>query len=170
MTFWASTLEFAKTYSTGVIAASISTIFASYMLINGRFTPDPISVTVRHQPVTSPLAGRIKMMTVRKQPPTANPQGVPFDEIETGSIPNIGFQRQTVGKKEDMRPILPSRLDALKYNYSIRIATSEIALLEGGGRIWNVRRGSLLPGAGRVLEIKKEKTSWVVVTTVKKIR
>lgn len=158
-------LEFVQTYSAGVIAATISTGFASYIVVNGQMTGDVPNIVVRHNPVISPLTGKIPGKAVPKQ---WLPDDVLLhvnDRIFTGSLPKDKKKKSSRTAKQDKRKIHANQLDPKSGSYILRIATKELALVEGRGKLWSVRPGGLLPGSGRVLEIVQRGKQWVVVTT-----
>lgn len=165
MTTYAKLSHFIKTYSTGVIAATISTWFAGYMLINGQVSEEKIDVVIRHQPVVSPLKGRLRTGSVPKQWQPDEVTALPSDQIQTGSIPKSADNSPGRGKKQNMRQVNEAPLITGPNSYVVRIATKELALVEGGGKLWSVKPGRLLPGSGRVLHIKRRNKKWVVVTT-----
>jgi len=165
MSFRADVIDYVKTYSTGVVAASISTIFAGYMLVNGQVSEDEVGVVVRHNPVISPLKGKLSHSSVPKQWQPEDVLPYVSDQLLTGSLQKEPDTSAKRGKKQDMRQLIQNRLATGPGSYVVRIATKKLALVEGGGKLWNVRPGGLLPGSGRVLHIERRGKKWVVITT-----
>ncbi len=165
MSVLVSVATFVETYSTGVIAATISAGFASYMVIQGQVATEIPNVVVRHNPVVSPLNGRLpgRVAPKRWSPETLRLVGV--DQIITGSLPEGKTNASSRAAKQDMKNFFPSQTDGTEGRYVLRIATREIALVEGRGKLWSVKPGGLLPGSGRVLKIVQREEKWVVVTT-----
>jgi len=165
VTYMARLTSFIKTYFTGVVAAIISTVFAGYMLVNGQVSEDDFDIVVRHNPVISPLKGKLTNSSVPKQWQPKDVAPVVSDQILTGSIPRQVDKLANRDKKQDMRRVIQNQVASGPSSYVVRIATEQLALVEGGGKLWNVRPGGLLPGSGRVLQIKRRGKKWVVVTT-----
>ena len=159
--FW----SFIETYYTGVIAAAFSTGFAVYISMSGQMVDNPPSVAVRHNPVASPLEGKVVGTAVPKQ---WTPDGVlplASDQLLTGSLPESTSKLSGRAAKQDRKRIFANRVDTSKGHYILRVATEKIALVEGRGKLWSVQPGRLLPGYGRVLKIMQKNKHWVVLTT-----
>ena len=165
MTVRAYLADFIRTYFTGFVAATTSTIFAAYMMVNGQVSEDKFDIVVRHNPVISPLNGKLHTGSVPKQQQPDDVKPLPGGQILTGSLPGNTDKSSGRSQKQDMRRVIQNHLGNNPSIYTLRIATKEIALVEGGGKLWSVRPGRLLPGSGRVLVIKRRGKKWVVVTT-----
>ncbi len=169
--------EFLKAYAPGLVAAGLSTAFATYMIATGGNggVPDLPTIFVRHAPVEK---------VVSRQPNTPIVPGnrllpdapLAADEMITGTVgpvPHGGDEtegrgaagervrnegtghkgRQHVERRPGEEP-LP--------RYVLRFASPAMALVEGGGRLWTVEPGDELPGMGRVVAIERRKGRWVV--------
>ena len=155
--------RFIRTYSTGVVAATISVVFATYMLLtgggsgNGGVSP----VLVRHQPVQSPLKERPEQPITPTRRIVAPPLPVVGDMIITGSITPPEKQPSSTQRQQPRR-IAPAGPPP---RYVLRFAAPQVALVEGAGRLWRVQPGDILPGAGRVVRIEeRSRNRWVVKT------
>ena len=158
-------VHFVKTYSTGVVAATMSVSFAGYMLISGGAGTglnigDPVAV--RHVAVESPLSRRLEESITPARVIGDNRPLVNDDMLITGSVGKAAPKepRLEAPRHSDKRPREQERAD-----YVLRFATSDVALVEGSGRLWSVEPGDMLPGAGRVIRIEKRgRDRWVVKT------
>ncbi|VAV89122.1 hypothetical protein MNBD_ALPHA08-1587 [hydrothermal vent metagenome] len=165
MSVLVSVATFVETYSTGVIAATISAGFAGYMVIQGQVATELPNIVVRHSPVVSPLKGRLPGRIAPKQWSPEELQLIGVDQIITGSLPEREKKSSSRAAKQDMKKFSPSQADGTEGRYVLRVATQEIALVEGRGKLWSVKPGGLLPGSGRILKIEQRDDKWVVVTT-----
>ena len=163
-------VTFIKTYSAGVIAATISTGFVIYISLNGQVVDDLPNIKVRHNPVVSPLNGKIAGRTVPKQWTPDGVLPIVSDQLLTGSLPGATSKLSRRSAKQDRKRVFSNPLDSTQARYILRVATEKIALVEGRGKLWSVHPGRLLPGHGRVLKIVKKNKHWVVVTTQGEIR
>ncbi len=156
-------VRFVKTYSTGVVAATISVSFAAYMLVtggdgNGLKIDTP--VVVHHVPVKSPLKERLEIAIAPTRKTTDGKPLVIEDMLITGSI------QKTTPKESLRKPLRSARKrpgGRTTPHYVLRFATPDVALVEGSGRLWSVEPGDILPGAGRVIRIENRgHDHWVV--------
>jgi len=163
MNLMSGLVQFAKTYSTGVVAAAISVSFAAYMLVTGGVGDGMTveeTVVVNHVPVKSPLAERLEVAIAPTRKISREKPLVIDDMLITGSI----------GKASPKEPMRKPPRTADKHsggrteaNYVLRFATPDVALVEGSGRLWSVEPGDVLPGAGRVIRIENRgHDHWVV--------
>ncbi len=138
------------------------------MFIHGKIERPIPAIAVSHVPVINPLAKRAKYSSVPRRfvkPDIPDISVLQLDNLITGSIPKPEKSSTKTSEKVDLKVTrYTPRQDPAKL-YVVRIATPEMALVEGLGRLWSVSPGHLLPKSGRVLEIKKDGSKWVVVTT-----
>ncbi len=156
---------FLKTYIVGIVGASISTTFALYMFINGQEKEDLPNVVVAHVPVMNPLDSKLTTASVPRRPKFTNSIMLPQSVRRTSSISKQLNSGTNVSVKQDMLKIGRLPPQDPQSLYILRLATGDMALLEGNGKLWSVQPGHILPGTGRVLQIKKNGAKWVVVTT-----
>lgn len=87
-----------------------------------------------------------------------------LDPVTTGSLPDRPAPSQEIAAKAAPgpveRPVSPS-----SGAYALRRVADGVATLEGPGGARQVVLGSVLPGAGRVLSIRRTGAGWVVITT-----
>lgn len=165
MTFFNEVARFIRTYLMGVVAAAVSTFFAGYMLIHGEVSEEDINIVVRHNPVASPLTGRLYTASIPKHFQLNNVPRFVDDQLITGSVSRKVDKSQARSKKENMLKVFNKPLNNTRPRYKLKIATAKIALVEGNGKLWSVSPGRLLPGFGRVLRIRQRGRKWIVVTT-----
>ena len=156
---------FVKTYSTGVVSATLSVIFASYMFIHGEVETTVPAIAVTHVPVINPLVKRSTYASVPRRFEKSDINVLQLDDLVTGSIAKQQKKQTKTTRKVDLKVTRYTPVQDPTKLYVVRIATPEMALVEGLGRLWSVSPGHLLPKTGRVLEIKNEGSKWVVVTT-----
>ncbi len=157
--------NFVRTYSTGVIAACVSVVFASYMLLtrDGRNVLPQATVAVRHAPVISPLKKAPEKSIVPANMITGATLPVAGDALITGSLGRIAGGKQSLLMPLREARKSPGRRGRLRY--VLRFATPQVALVENSGRVWSVEPGDLLPGAGRVIRIeRKGPDKWALKT------
>jgi hypothetical protein len=83
----------------------------------------------------------------------------PFDNMPTSTVLN----------QEVVPPNLVTEVGGSPY--IVRAANAESAFVEGPkGLVTEVKPGTTLPNAGRVLSIERRATGWVVVTTLRTIQ
>lgn len=83
-----------------------------------------------------------------------------FDPVTTGSLPD----RPPAGPQVSVEP--PAPIPTLSAGtYTLRGVTDGVATLESREGRLTVSLGSTLPGAGRVLSIRRTGAGWVVITT-----
>ena len=172
--------EFFKTYAPGLVAAGLSTAFATYMIAtggNGGGGLDLPTIFVRHAPVEK---------VVSRQPATPIVPGnrllpdapLMVDEMITGTVGPVPHGGEPAKGQEgaDRRAKGDGRDEARKGRrhverrpgeeplprYVLRFASPAMALVEGGGRLWNVEPGDELPGMGRIIAIERRQGKWVV--------
>jgi hypothetical protein len=87
-----------------------------------------------------------------------------LDPVTTGSLPDrpapVQLAAAPAAPGPVERPSAPS-----SGGYALRRVADGIATLEGPGGTRQVVLGSMLPGAGRVLSIRRTGAGWVVITT-----
>jgi len=88
-----------------------------------------------------------------------------LDPVTTGSLPAPAapaapVQVAALAPGAVERPITPA-----PGGYALRRVADGVATLEGPGGTRQVVLGSMLPGAGRVLSIRRTGAGWVVITT-----
>ncbi len=158
-------IEYIRTYLTGFIAAGFSVFFAGYMMFNGAAEKKLPDLVVTHVPVKSPVKGKYFTTNIPKRPDGVNHLYIDKQRIITGSIPVIASETEKATGKQDLLVFRKKNGLSARTRYVVRVATSNLALVEGNGRLWSVAPGHLLPGAGRVLKIIKKQKKWVVMTT-----
>ncbi len=167
MSITGTIVAFVRTYSTGVIAATVSVGFAGYMLITGGPGGGGglpvVQVAVRHVPVHSPLKEAPEYAIAPRNRITGQPLPALNDQLITGSI-DVAKTRPAK-QTEKPAPVRPPEEPRKPPRYVLRFAAERMALVEGAGRLWRVEPGDILPGAGRVLDIRQRKRGqWVVRT------
>jgi hypothetical protein len=148
----------------GVAAAIGSLIFAASM----------ISQSTRHAALegghqlgkfTRKLHTRSLQTSIRKSRFFDKP-AIDFDvtgSILTGSIKAAAPATAAI-TNIDGKAAPPSESSG---SYLLRFVYNGAALLQGGRGFYVVRRGSVLPGAGKVLSIKKIENRWILLTTTR---
>ncbi len=164
MSSGANLLQFLKDYSAGVVAAGLSVAFAGYMLFTGGagggLRVEQV-VAVRHAPVSSPLLARPEHVIAPAHGLPGQPLPMIGGDIITGSIEPV----KTRARQDDEKPAHGRPGSGKAPRYVLRFAAPRMALVEGAGRLWRVGRGDILPGAGRVVDIRQQaRHRWVVRT------
>lgn len=83
-----------------------------------------------------------------------------LDPITTGSLSDAAMSPRSAAPAAMERPAAPAAS-----GYVLRQVADGVATLEGQGGPRQVVLGSMLPGAGRVLSIRRTAAGWVVITT-----
>jgi hypothetical protein len=160
---------FLKTYAPGLVAAGLSTAFATYMIYtggNGGADAGLPTVFVRHAPVER-VVSRPPAHPVVPGNRLLPDAPLVADELITGTVGRVPHEtedrdtrpdaerkgRQHVERRPGEEP-LPK--------YVLRFASPAMALVEGAGRLWNVEPGDELPGLGRVIAIERKGGRWIV--------
>lgn len=87
-----------------------------------------------------------------------------LDPVTTGSLPDRPAPPQEAAAKPAPGPVERTSPGAAGA-YALRRVAEGVATLEGPDGPRQVVLGSMLPGAGRVLSIRRTGSGWVVITT-----
>ncbi|MER2249324.1 hypothetical protein ABS772_05280 [Methylorubrum podarium] len=86
-----------------------------------------------------------------------------FDPVTTGSLPDRPVA--AAGPQGSSEPPMPPPASLAAGGYALRGVADGVATLESRDGRFAVSLGSVLPGAGRVLSIRRTGAGWVVITT-----
>jgi hypothetical protein len=141
--------------STGVLTAVVSASFATYM----------VSIDHPH-----PAFGGIEHLMIFAQPSQgypraaiATPQAMPIGQSKidysvTGTNPQKAAASPDAPEADLPEPIVST--------YMLQDVHDGVAIFVAKGEdVYQVERGSILPGVGRVLAIKQRGSKWIVVTS-----
>ncbi len=141
-----------RTVLAGLVGLALTaTAFAGYGIATGRNGYDVQAVL----PAGTPVFAWKKTVA---QGRLADPD---FDPVTTGSLPDRpAAAAPTLAPEAAQRPGPPPA-----GAYALRGVADGIATLEGRGGRLTASLGSSIPGAGRVLSIRRTGAGWIVITT-----
>lgn len=150
----------------GVAAATGSAAFATLMIIHNS-RPDLIKEAEYPGVFTRDLRARSPQSQVSSKKPDGQPTvNRAIDYNVTGSITssNIGKAAQNGTLAPSTGGSATSTGTSKNNAYVLRFVHKEAALLQNKSGFYVVRRGTVLPGAGKVLSIEKLGDTWILVT------
>jgi hypothetical protein len=152
--------------ATGVIAAISSVAFAIFMISEGS-NPEMVKKgEIARFFARGLLAKSDKSPGSVNKPDTRPIRYRTIDYDVTGSISMRGLG--VTGQKNSPDSIIDGIMASVNtstYNtYVLRFVHGETALLQSNRDFYVVRRGTMLPGAGKVLSIERRGKRWILVT------
>ncbi|MBB5764846.1 hypothetical protein ABEV34_00865 [Methylorubrum rhodesianum] len=136
-----------------VLLALTASGFAGYAISTGTHGYDVQAVLPA---ATAPFAWKKTLAQGRLADPD-------FDPVTTGSLPDRPVA--AAGRQGLAEPPMPPLIGSSAGTYALRGVADGVATLEGREGRLTVSLGSVLPGAGRVLSIRRTGAGWIVITT-----